>query len=724
MFISRERFELALDQLKNWEKFEHLASIFLVSDFSNFRTVASSNGDLGRDGELFCAGNNNKILFQFSIQETWSSKLKLTLSRIEENFPEINTLIYVTNKEIGAKADKIKGEFREKGFFLDVMDKNWFLERANTDNNRSSAAEALAKLIVDPLLSEKNLFNHNQTSLDRQERRTAFVFLEMQREDGDDGQNLTKLAFDALVKASLHDTDSNKRKTFKEIHNYIEISLPRHSSEKLKPFIISSLERQIKKKKTIKFHTKDNTYHISHEEKERIREKSIKIVKRRVDFENEIKEISSSSNTVITNIDLFTSSVKEIIEKYFLKCGEEFAESIYREKDIPIKDDLKQITMQNTKRNIIKGKNSVDFTFGVVNSILSRPSLSTFEYLKMMSDGYTLMSFLSETPDVQKVTNKLFSYGNIWLDTTVILPLFAEQNYPENQRPFTEIFDQLKNTGIKLYVTDGVIREIDAHLNMCLQCSRSAKWSGDLPYVYGAYILYGSSPMNFGKWLDHIKGEFGPEDDIIEYLSEFGIEKENPICSDKIPSDVVTEIKRYWEQVQDQRRKTHSNIYSDKAAMLARHDAENCLTVLSERLNEPRRPVFGYQSWWLTLDSAAFKIKQEIDSEISKKIPHSPVMSLDFLIKYLSFGPVRNKIISQDTNISRIFSPDLYEHLPRELVEIAQKIRNESYGMEERVIQRKIRDALDQEKAKIGDIHKSDLDKIDSSVNQKWFSNK
>jgi hypothetical protein len=48
-------------------------------------------------------------------------------------------------------------------------------------------------------------------------------------------------------------------------------------------------------------------------------------------------------------------------------------------------------------------------------------------YLHRVADSYTLLAFLREMPDVQAAMVKMFSHGEIWLDTSMVLPLMAEE---------------------------------------------------------------------------------------------------------------------------------------------------------------------------------------------------------------------------------------------------------------------------------------------------------
>lgn len=719
MTISRERFELALERLKDsdWERFENLASAFLAAEYPNLRTMASNTGDGGRDSELFSPDGEPSIVFQYSVCEKWQPKIRSTIKRINATFPKIKQLHYVSNQEIGPKSDKIRREFAKDGFYIDIIDRSWFLDRANTDQHRSAAASALAKIIVDPILEIKGILSSEITPFSKGEARTALVFLELQQQDRAAGRNLTKSSFEALVRAALQGSSAERRISRKEIHDKIHEFLPQHTENKLIPLIDAALNRL--SKGAVKFWKQDDSFHISHEEAERIKDVSAKLFLQVSGFEFEINElIENSAGVQISDVKKFINVIREVIETYFLRRGEEFAAAAAGSASHNTSEpDIRKIITSKLKSKMVSGRDPVGYTYFIINSILNHPGESTLNYLKSMSDSYTLMSFLGETPDVQSITKKLFSHGEIWLDTSVILPIFVESMLSEIDRPFSDIFTRSKKAGAKLYITKGIIEEIERHLNRSLQCARSSNWIGDIPYVLARYTINGGSKIQFSSWLEQFRGDYNPEQDISDYLSDFGINIETPEDSDRIPEHVKNAISSYWQKVQDKRRGGNEgfNMVSDR---LARHDVENCLTVLASRFGEAGRSPLGHKCWWLTLDKAAFRMADDLDRDAWSEIRHSPVLSLDFLIQYLSFYPSNQNVLNFDKSASRIFSTALLESIPPELISIAEKVRSDCTGLEERVIQRKIRDALDRAKSDIGSIHQAGLDNFNNAITE------
>ena len=110
------RFALALERLQpsDWRRFEDLASKFLAAEYPSLRTVASGSGDRGRDAFPFTPLDDSSIVLQYSVTGGWEDKIVRTARRIREEFSGATLLIYVTNQEIGAAADRLRTRLRQE----------------------------------------------------------------------------------------------------------------------------------------------------------------------------------------------------------------------------------------------------------------------------------------------------------------------------------------------------------------------------------------------------------------------------------------------------------------------------------------------------------------------------------------------------------------------------------------------------------------------------------
>lgn len=281
-------------------------------------------------------------------------------------------------------------------------------------------------------------------------------------------------------------------------------------------------------------------------------------------------------------------------------------------------------------------------------------------------------------------------------------------------RPFTDLVIQLKRTGLKLRATPGVIEEIERHLNLCRHYLRVDNWLGRVPYVYQRYALAGGKALYFNGWLEQFHGEFRPLDDLALWLAEVaGIEASDPPSFDALPNDFVSEIRQYWQDIQEERRREGGSLH---AYRLAEHDIENYLSVIAERRIELGKSLLGYTSWLVTMDSAAWRLLSKLSPQSADVVKHSPVISLDFLLKYLSFGPRRDKVESIRKGHTRVFTSTLYESIPPDLIEAAEQVRANCHGLSERLVQRRVRDELDRRKMSAGSVQQAGLDGLDAAL--------
>ena len=236
-------------------------------------------------------------------------------------------------------------------------------------------------------------------------------------------------------------------------------------------------------------------------------------------------------------------------------------------------------------------------------------------------------------------------------------------------------------------------------MNLSLNCASYGNWStwqGSVPFLYSIYVETGSSPQSFTTWLERFRGNLRPEDDIAEYLNENYKIRTASLADDAKNADqeLRLAVQKSWQSTHEKRRlNTPSGGDALLATRLANHDVENFLGVVQRRQSE-RASNLGYSSWWLTLDHAAFIIAREIHQQFAAV--SSPVMSADFLMNYLAFGPVRMRVSRQiEKLLPIVLELRTMESIFPELIEIANSVREKYKGQPEHVIRRKVRDALD-----------------------------
>lgn len=221
LMTKRLQFALKETEVQHWKLFEELASSFLSKEFPNLRTMASPSGDGGRDADLFADHEDPSAVLQYSVTKTWDQKIRDTVQRLKKTKPEFNYLIYVTSQIIGAKADELKAKIRkEHKVALDVRDANWFVD--NVTDKTIIKVEEYCRAIVDPIVNTQGINVAVRPSMTSNETKAALLFVEMLWQDEKRDKGLTKLGYDAFVRAALRDTKNERRINKAEIIQFVK----------------------------------------------------------------------------------------------------------------------------------------------------------------------------------------------------------------------------------------------------------------------------------------------------------------------------------------------------------------------------------------------------------------------------------------------------------------------------------------------------------------------
>lgn len=711
--MPQTRLELALSLIEggDWRAFEKFTAEFLAVDYPEMRSTASASGDGGRDAELYVPMDDPTIAIQISVRQDWDTKIRETVKRLSDTFPNVRELIYATNQVIGASADVLKKSLRrDSAISLDVRDRQWFVERENTYPQRSVASERLAEQFVNPLLSRAGAAPASATSLTGPESRVALLQLALDSQDVAGDRNLTKSCFESLIVAALRGTSADNRMSRAQVHASIGAFVPAGAPGQLDAIIDGALTRVARKGGPIKHFRQVDEFHISHDESVQIDERAARFL---LD-ERELEAALVDGLLAIADIEIDEQAysslgpvLRETLEKVLLQQSEEFAAAISTGETPQLDSEALLEEVRNISPQL---PTTAELAASAIRDVLAAPTIATNAHLRRLSDSYTLFAFLRQTPDVQKVVLSVFSEGDIWLDTSAILPLIAEAlvEAPEH-RFYTQLLRAAVDSGLNLFVTPGVIEEVERHLNRCVafSYSRSRDWNGRVPFVYSAYILSGRPSGEFLAWQDQIRGKERPLDDVRDYLDEvFSIQERSlEEVADRGDIELRAAVQELWTEQHDRRRGAGDDFATDPhtVSRLVAHDVENTVGVLELRKTEQKGPM-GYRTWWLTMDKTALRLKTYLQDRLGSSAPSSsPALSPDFLSQYLRLGPMRSALekghqvsLPVITDVSRV------ENIPRSLIELSDSIRAENADLDERVLRRKVRDRMDYERTRLG----------------------
>lgn len=712
-----QRFELALERLKSgdWARFERFASQFLAFDFAGLRTVASKAGDLGRDSELFSPDGDPSVLLQYSVTESWASKIRQTAKRIRENFPDASVLVYATNQQIGADGDYLKKELRKDyRLVLDIHDRGWFLDRMSNPPERTRVAETLAREVVDQFLEERQVIDASSPALNEFESKAAVLHLQLQWEDNSREKGLTKLCYEGLVKSVLRDTSSEKRMKVQTVREAVKKLLPNVPPEAVSNYVDSAINRL--EKKIIKKWQAEDEICLSHEEVLKVREG---VVGKEVQDNALMTELQKTISDFIgkptdaAKLQLLSVRARRVLDHFLLRKGEEFASAVANNRSIAISGDTVDLIVTNDfgthKDETALGESAVRAVRLAVVEVLQRSSPQVQRYLRQIADGYTLFGFLRAVPDVQKVVQKIFADGEIWIDTSILLPVIAETLLEDNEQVASRLLRAARDAGLRLRVTSGVIEEVEKHINRCKTYTRTpvGQWRGGVPFLFAMHSIGGNSQEGFPSWINNFCGDQRPRDDIADYfLDEWGIAVSDlHDLVQSTPEKLRSEVERIWREAHEERR-TSGQLEYDSFVIdrLTSHDVECFLGVIGKRQGVSSNHL-GHIHWWLTLDKTVRDIERKLYEVIGSEAPKAPVMSPDFLSDYLAVGPLRSKVTKQtEVNLPLAVFDIMADQIPVELLDLASGVRTDCGELDERLLRRRLRDTLDNIKRTRGEL--------------------
>ena len=703
-----DRLRFALEQLRpnQWERFEQFASAFLASEFPDLRTIAGP-GDRARDAILLRPGEDISVVLQYSVAHDFKAKIRATAAELSDTSPDAQLLIYATNQKLGPASDDLARELRaERNLFLDVRDQSWFVERFETDASKAAAAEALVDDIAAPILADRGLIERKAPAMTSAETRAACVHLALQWADDVREKGLTKLSFEALVRSVLRDTHAENRMSRTQVQDRVCELLAASDPDRVRVLIDGALTRL--DRRAIRHWRDQDEYCLSREEQARLSTRLADMELAEVELLDSLKWETARTYEAYDrrppgDVDKIAACVRTSVEKVLLRQGELFATAVAAGHTLGVSPpdlaDAVRSAMDSAgvEPNAEDGE-LVEIIEATTKIVLEQPDEPVRTFFRSFSDAYTLFAFLRETPDVQSAVVKLFSGGEVWLDTSVVLPLLAETLVEDaDQRRFTEILRAADEADLKLRITEGVLEELEVHTYNSLRCVQvGEEWHSRIPFLVSSFALTGAPMREFGSWMEQFRGTYNPAQDLAEFLNdEFNIVVGSlEDAANAAPIDLRGAVQEAWRDIHATRR--IGELDDQTRARLIAHDVENYVGVLMRRTRADTTGV-GHRVWWLTLDSPAFKMPKQINDRLQGKPIDSPLMSPDFMISYLSLGPLRSRLSAKAEASLPLSVPDLgpAEHLPRELLAEAEEVRETMLGRDDRVIRREVRDRFD-----------------------------
>jgi hypothetical protein len=700
-----DQLRVALNNLRpsDWDTFEDFAGSFLLSDFQSLRPIAGTN-DKGRDGVLFAPDpqHASEVVLQYSLVEDWRSKILATIARLEQKSIPCSVLVYATSRHVGPESDALENQLREKGIVLSMRDREWWVIRAGRDEITRHATEQMKSLVLGRILDAPATLADGDLSRDEVE--TGLFYLEMHLRDADRDRSLTRVAFEAFALASLRHTDADTRKPVQEILDEVAVEFPSEQRERVAQLTQAAL-RRLKDNRRVTVSVADATYALHYNERQRLLSLA---AQRAIDAEALDRDLSDHLGQADEALDypesginkpLLVAVLRRVFEAIAVEFGNGFAEAVTRDSvDLPRTEvyDIVERLLINDARTLsmleMKQLDTFNLLAEAATQTLLSPAPAVALYLQNLSELYTLRAFLREAPDVQRVVDKLFSRGQLVLDTTVVLPVFVETLLPDAQQSYTNLLRGAKSAGMSLLCTAGVFNEAARHLQNSLLCHRlGSKWKGPTPMVLDRWRSLRPQD-DIRAFVDGFLGD-EPERDVEDFLVQtLGIERHDFTADVEHNFDLDTRS-RITELWRARKRGAPQDL-----DLLLRHDVEMYLGVLSARKAQPTS-VIGHEAWWVTLETNALALRGLARQE-GIDLRSDPVMHPNFLSHLLAIGPTRRKLTSDERHrLPFLLTEQASPWAVPELAEVASEIRGEYAGRPEYFLRRKLRERINALKA-------------------------
>ena len=708
--MKRERLALALSSIPftGWADFEAFASEFLTSEFPELRTTARAAGDKGRDAEIIdlndrAPGVRRKL--QYSVTRDWSRKIADTITTLIKNGIKPTHLIYATNQHIGAEADELKSSMLEKhGVTVDIRDDTYFLDRMHTTAATQATSEELAQKFVDPLLPREVIGESIASVLTLHEERIAFLHLSIDLNERDSEKNLTKSSFESLVLAALHGSTAESRIPIEQVKEVIRNIVGPGAPGQVEAQIDNAISRLEGKNGRIKRHASDGTLHVAFEEQGRINGAAEEFLRQEQSLERDIlAALYEHMDDLDTDADWTNSTIQDIrrcIEGMIWEYGEQFSDALAGNSAVNLL--FGDVFEHYLTRVGFQSDLSYQQISSVIKTVLDEGSEDGRIFLGRLLESYTILALLKSTPDVQRTLRKVVSDDKIWVDTSFLLPLLADRMRTGDHRAFESLVAACRAVGIRLYVTEGVLQEIDAHLWNCMSIVRGSTRLPRYPYLLAKWIENGNQIAAFPDWQEDIRGDAQPVNDIAAYLQdEFGIVRRDLSEEvDSAPDDLRAAASDYWRQYHEERRGADADPYS--IDRLVQHDVENVVGVLELRRIH-NDSAASYRYWWLTLDRKARHVTQYLTEQTDTKYDNVAI-SPGFLAQLIRLAPSINPGEASPPGHAPILLDLAKSHsISSEVIDEVEALRSKFPGLSRRRIRRVIRDELNRQKSAADD---------------------
>jgi hypothetical protein len=233
-------------------------------------------------------------------------------------------------------------------------------------------------------------------------------------------------------------------------------------------------------------------------------------------------------HTFLVNLGLAISSIDKIIAQIqnglvsaFKKRGFEIANMIFGGKVVSLNTSTDFLDELEKYSSIFEQEEYICFA-ELILEILQRPSKEAKDYLAILANGYFVYHILGHDAESRAKRLDVLKNKELFIDSSILIPFMAK--YCVNYDFAQALVSELKAIGIKLIVTNKLLRELSVHAEWALRNFRNTRFDDLDFYAAGVGIScrqnlfidgamkwsLGKSVSTFGDYMSEIFGSDNP----------------------------------------------------------------------------------------------------------------------------------------------------------------------------------------------------------------------
>lgn len=598
------------------------------------------------------------MFLQASVETDFRSKIRSTIRRLKEFGREPEELIYITSQKV-RHIDREERELaRELNATIRIKDAAYIVAHINDSQaTRLSYTHHLSHLTA--FLKSVGASTLIAPS-SHVKSPAVYVFLEQElaRRGGD--TRLVDAVTDSLILWALEGTDPDAQlfMTRDDILERIGREIPATQqivSSRVDKRLNYLASKRYPGGRQINWHKKANTYVLPYATRSRIEDENRADEALRVDVLNSLYSRAEAINRgrlEPSDLRLASEVGLRSLQRTFEQEGLEFAHFLEDEgggENVTVTDSIRTVLTESGvsgARGIAVG----ELVFEVLRKVLYDSVEVERAYLGKLSRTYTLLFTLNTEPRLIEYFQELTGELNLYVGADLLVRALSERYVPDDNQFTRRTLLMAKRLGAKLVLTDPILEEvvgnlraadyefrnhfeaIEAHVNDLM--ARNASKIMVRAYFYARLdpdrqnrpTSWPSFISQFCRFEDlHRPSAI---DQLRRYLQlTYGLQY-----------DSEGDLEAIVDQ-RDLQALTDSLVTVKSNETLARHDALMALAIYARRRQRREKSSvkeFGYETWWLTGESAILRYTRDL---VRENHGARYIMRPDFLMNFLTLAP-------------------------------------------------------------------------------------